>query len=291
MAKYPDNSEIPRKNPETVTIQQKTLVSQFDGMGKEKRKRKWAYPKRDVQVQHDAITKTHIATLYAFYMARAGSYEAFSLFLTLSNTYAGEYVATGDGTTTAFDLPSRDASDYTLYIGAVEQDEDQGIILTDVVTQANTTLTMADGSAAADFSDAGVFATGNYVVVTDAEGREARGWFGVLTGTEMAVMSARGGAAQNWESIDVAFNDDDEGGYTVEVYNFRDYALESGAGADGADRVTFSIAPNDGARITYDFTGLLKIRGRFAEDSMTYETFYDRLVFTGLQIRGLLNDE
>jgi hypothetical protein len=291
MAKYPTNSEVPRRNPEAVTIRQKTLTSQFDDNGREKRRRKWLYPKRDVSVVHEGLTKAQIATLYDFYMARSGSYEAFSFFLTLSNTYTGEYVGTGDGTTVSFDLPAVNSATYKLYVSAVEQDEDQGIILTESVTQANTTLTMADGSAAADFSDAGVFAAGNYMVVTDSGGREAKGWFGTLAGTEMPVMSARGGATQNWESVDVAFDGDDEDGYTVEVYNFRDYALEAGGGADGADKVTFFVAPNDGSQITYDFTGNLKIRGRFLEDNMTYETFYDRIVNTGLQIRGLLNDE
>lgn len=195
MAKYPSNSEIGRKNPEAVTIQQKTLVSQFDGGGREKRKRKWLYPKRDVTVQHEARSKADIATLYAFYMARSGSYEAFSFFLALSNTYVGEYVGTGDGSTTAFDLPSADATDYKIYNNGIEQEE---------------------------------------------------------------------GVA---------------------------YTFTASGGADGADRVTFSAAPNDGDQITYDFTGYLKIRGRFAEDNMTYETFYDRLTYTGLQIRGLLNDE
>ena len=123
MAKYPDNSEIGRFNPEEVTIRQKTLTSQFDDNGREKRKRKWVYPKRDVTVHYEALTKANIATLYAFYMARSGSYEAFSFFLGLSQTYTGEYVNTGDGSTTAFDLPSRDATEYTVYVDNVEQSD------------------------------------------------------------------------------------------------------------------------------------------------------------------------
>lgn len=194
MAKYPTNSEVPRRNPEAVTIRQKTLTSQFDDNGREKRRRKWLYPKRDVSVVHEGLTKAQIATLYDFYMARSGSYEAFSFFLTLSNTYTGEYVGTGDGSTTGFDLPGNETGGWLIYHNAI----------------------------------------------------------------------------------------------LVESLN---YTIYEGGGADGADRIVFTVAPNSGVAITATFTGKLRIRGRFLEDNMTYETFYDRIVNTGLQIRGLLNDE
>jgi hypothetical protein len=148
-----------------------------------------------VTVRHEAITKAQIATLYAFYLARSGSYEAFNFFLTYSNTYSGEYVGTGDGLMLAFDLPAVNSTDHKLYVDGAEQ-------------------------------EAGIA-----------------------------------------------------------------YTFSAAGGADGADRVTFAVAPNDGTRITCDFTGNLKIRARFAEDNMTYQTFYNRLVNAGLQIRGLLNDE
>lgn len=195
MAKFPDNATIGRFNPEEVTIRQKTLVSQFDELGKEKRKRKWVYPKRDVTVRFEARSKAEIATLYAFYLARSGSYEAFSFFLGVSQTYVGEYVGTGDGATLAFDLPAVSSSSYKLYVDSVEQ-------------------------------EAGVA-----------------------------------------------------------------YTFSAAGGTDGADQVTFTVAPNDGTRITYDFTGYLKIRARFAEDNMTYETFYNKFTYAGLQLRGMLNDE
>jgi len=195
MAKFPDNSEIGRFNPEDVKIRQKTLISRFDDNGREKRKRKWVYPKRDVTVKYEARSKANIATLYAFYMARSGSYEAFSFFLGLSQSYTGEYVGTGDGSTTVFNLPSRNATDYKLYADGTEQEEDVA------------------------------------------------------------------------------------------------YTFSEATGSDGEDKVTFAVAPDDGTRITFDFTGYLKIRARFAEDNMSYETFYNRLTYTGLTIRGLLNDE
>ncbi len=67
-----------------------------------------------------------------------------------------------------------------------------------------------------------------------------------------------------------------------------DYTLDQD-GADGADRITFVAAPALGERITCDFTGRLKIRGRFADDEMTFDTFWNRIVETGLKISGELN--
>jgi len=68
-----------------------------------------------------------------------------------------------------------------------------------------------------------------------------------------------------------------------------DYTFSAATGEDGADKITFAVAPTLGQYITCDFTGRLKIRGKFAEDQMTFETFYNRLANTGLKIKGLLN--
>ena len=69
-----------------------------------------------------------------------------------------------------------------------------------------------------------------------------------------------------------------------------DYTFAAGAGADGADKITFVAAPDAGDRITYDFTGNLKIRCRFAEDYLDFETFWDRAVMMGIVLTGLLNE-
>jgi len=60
-------------------------------------------------------------------------------------------------------------------------------------------------------------------------------------------------------------------------------------GEDGADLISFATAPDDGARITMDFTGYLKVRCRFAEDMLDFQTFYARLVSAGVKLQGLLN--
>ena len=69
-----------------------------------------------------------------------------------------------------------------------------------------------------------------------------------------------------------------------------DYTFAAGGGTDRADKITFTAAPDAGDRITYDFTGNLKIRCRFAEDYLDFETFWDRAVMMGIVLTGLLNE-
>ncbi len=67
------------------------------------------------------------------------------------------------------------------------------------------------------------------------------------------------------------------------------YEFTARGGADGADLLTFTTPPPVGSFVTMSFTGTLKIRGVFADDRMSYETFYSRLVTIGVAIRGLYN--
>lgn len=70
-----------------------------------------------------------------------------------------------------------------------------------------------------------------------------------------------------------------------------DYTFTSEGGTDGCDKATFVSAPASGARITWTFTGYLVVVCRFAEDNLSFQTLYDRLVSIGLKLQGLLNDE
>jgi hypothetical protein len=171
----------------------RTLITEFEG-GNETRKQKRLYPRRSFPLKYRYISKTEARTLWRFFNARKGSKEAFNFFLPWSNEYAGEYVGTGDGSTTNYNAPSKTAVSVTVYVN---------------------------------------------------------------------------GTAQT-------------GGGT-------DYTLTQGGGADGADLIEFVFAPASGAQITMDFTGYLKVRSRFDEDLMDFQTFYNRLVNSGLKIRGLLN--
>jgi len=192
MAAFPSDPIFIHPFDETILF--KTLTSEFDDLGEEKRKQKWLYPKRNIALKYKAITKTKALILWQFYLARKGAYTAFSFFFPWTNTFEGEYVNTGDGSTVVFNLPSKQASAYILYVDGLAQE-----------------------AGGADYT------------------------FGPLGGT------------------------------------------------DGADKVTFGSAPTDGARITWDFTGYLKVRSRFEEDKMNFVTFYDRLVNSKLKLKGLLN--
>jgi len=70
-----------------------------------------------------------------------------------------------------------------------------------------------------------------------------------------------------------------------------DYTFGGGTGEDGADKVTFTVAPNDGYRIVFSFTGDLKIRCRFKEDVLQHKLSFDRLFGSDIELKGLLNDQ
>jgi hypothetical protein len=114
MSVYP--SSIQYINPVTQSIQYKTLITNFADLGEEKRKAKWAYPKRSVTLKYSALSKDDAETLWQFYLDRQGSYGSFVFFDSTgasSNqnfTYTKEYVGTGDSTTGVFNLPAIDSS-------------------------------------------------------------------------------------------------------------------------------------------------------------------------------------
>jgi len=195
MAAFPALASVPYEQGIQEEIQFKTLFSNFDNIGEEQRKQKWLYPKRDFTLKHVGITEAQLKTMYDFYLARGGAYEAFNFFHHKSRIYTAEYVGTGDGSTVIFNLPSKQASSYTLYVDGVTQ-------------------------------------TGGGV----------------------------------------------------------DYTFSSEGGTDGADKVTFTAAPADGARITFTFTGYMKVHCRFLEDKLSFESFFERIAHLGLKLKGLLNE-
>lgn len=190
MAAYPDYTEVPRHEPYQEEIHYKTLISSFDDQGEEQRKQKWLYPRRVINVQHRYVTKAQGRTIWEFYKARGGAYEAFNFFVDEATAYTAEYVGTGDGSATSFNLPCKDISSRTVYIN------------------------------------------GSPVGAT----------------------------------------------------------IATAAGADGADLIRFGTAPSAGDRITISFTGRLKVHCRFAEDNLSFETLYNRMVNSGVKLQGLLNE-
>ena len=87
MTTYPIFEELGWVAPDNVQIQFKTLTSSFDDQGKTKRRRKWLYPKRLISVQYNNITHDEMNTLWSFYVARNGSFDAFSFYFKNRDNY------------------------------------------------------------------------------------------------------------------------------------------------------------------------------------------------------------
>ena len=200
MAIFPSYESINYGNPVVEEMQFKTLFSNYDDLGEERRKRKWKYPKRLITLQYNYLSKIDGRTIFQFYLDRSGAYEAFSFFKYEIETYTGEYVGSGDSSTTLYSLPCKNSYARTLYVNDIEQ-----------VLGADST-------------------TGDYT-------------------------------------------------YT---------AL---GGLDGEDTINFNDTsiPEASERITIDFSGNLKIRCRFKEDNMSFDTFYNKFRSFGIQLQGLLN--
>jgi len=193
MATYP---ETPRPiYPLTVTPVWKTLIS-LQGTGKEQRRQKSLFPVYDVIINYHALSAADAKTLWEFYMARKGAYEAFyiydlALLADVSFNHTDQYCGTGDAATDTFDLPGRSTSSQVIYI---------------------------DG----------------------------------------ATQSTPG-----------------------------DYSILTGGGVSNSDRVQFTSAPAEGAIITCDFAGFLRIRARFKEDRLDRDLFLTKLFRYGIELKGL----
>ena len=200
MTAFPEITSVPFINPVVEQLQFKTLITNFDDLGREQRKQKNLYPKRAITLKFEWLTKLQAQVLYQFYIDRAGAFNVFKFFLpsprgVQNYSYVKEYVGTGDGATRVYSLPSRAAAAYTVYIDSVAK------------------------SSPSDYS------------------------FSVL------------------------------------------------GGPDGEDKITFVDQVNAGGRITFSFTGQLKVVCRFKDDELSFESFFDKLVNTGVQLQGLLNDD
>lgn len=123
MAKYPLITTVPFEGPVGIEIEWMTLVQEFEGTGNESRKQKRLYPRRNFSVRYRNINETHIRTLWEFYLARKGKFGKFRFFDQLITTYSGEYVATSDGSTSIWNLPSYQAQSRTLKYDGVSKTE------------------------------------------------------------------------------------------------------------------------------------------------------------------------
>lgn len=190
---FPTYETVEFGNPKRIRIRFRTLKSDFGEKGRIQRKRKQLFPRRDVTLVYQWISLSEAETLWKHFLSMYGAYGTDWFFDIEPHSYVREYVGSGDGSQQVWNLPSKDASSYSVYIDGVEQ-------------------------------TSGV-----------------------------------------------------------------NYVIEASAGTDGQDKITFTVPPSAGALITYSFTGCLVIRCSYKEDYFDFETFYNRLVTTGIELEGELN--
>jgi len=120
MATYPSS---PTPNyPVEIEPEWTTLVSVVD-TGGEQRKQKSLFPRYNVKLTYSTLTNTQLQTLWEFYQARKGAFEAFYFYDLIILTHNSEYIATGDGDTNIFDIPGKSTSSHTIYLNGSEQSE------------------------------------------------------------------------------------------------------------------------------------------------------------------------
>ena len=112
MALFP---QVPKPQyPYELTAVWKTIVSGFDS-GVEQRRQKQTYAKYDVSVTYNALSGANFQTLWNFYIARKGTYEAFYFYTLETANWKGLYCRTGDGATVTFDIPGKSTSAQVIY--------------------------------------------------------------------------------------------------------------------------------------------------------------------------------
>lgn len=127
--------------PYVLEPEWRTLITPFDD-GSEQRRQKWLYSKYNVRLSYYGLSATASNTLWEFYQARKGSYEAFHFFEPLdASSHTGLYVGIGDSTTVNFDIPAKETASRVTYIN--------GVVTTSV---SYTTAAGTDGSDRVTFS-------------------------------------------------------------------------------------------------------------------------------------------
>src|SRR4030042_1299814 len=118
MAVFP---ATPKPNyPVEIEPEWAPLISRVD-TGGEQRKQKSLFPRYNVRLTYKALSNANLQTLWEFYHARKGAYEAFYFFDLISLIHIDQYVCTGDGTTEIFDLPGKSTSSHKIYYNGILQ--------------------------------------------------------------------------------------------------------------------------------------------------------------------------
>lgn len=132
MATYPE-SPVPIY-PFSIEPEWSTIITPFTS-GKEERRQRRLFPTFNLTINYYGLTAAQAQTIYAFYMARKGSYEAFYVYdlaiLGLDSfVHNSLYIGTADGTTVTYDIPGRSTSAQKIYVSGIEIDSADYTILT-----------------------------------------------------------------------------------------------------------------------------------------------------------------
>ena len=109
---FPEN--VYKSFPLTITEKWKTIINDMD-TGKEHRLKKWAFPKRIITLDHKVIKQSEITPLWQFYNKQGGSFKTFAFFYPTTRSWFNEYIGQGDGTTTTYNLKSKNTTNITVY--------------------------------------------------------------------------------------------------------------------------------------------------------------------------------
>lgn len=87
------------------------------------RRRKRLTPLHKFTLQFNTLFAADIKTLYDFFIARYGGWDAFAFFDCDSKNWSALSIGTGDGATTSFNLQAKETSGRTVFINSVAQAE------------------------------------------------------------------------------------------------------------------------------------------------------------------------
>ncbi len=112
---YP-SSPLPTP-PIEVRQKWKTDITAIEG-GKEFRRARWLFPKREFVLKYENLTHENIEIFWNFYKSVKGAYESFWYKFPIIEQHEEEYLGTGDGANREFFLPSSNANLIKIYINS-----------------------------------------------------------------------------------------------------------------------------------------------------------------------------
>jgi len=138
MAEYPTTPKP--QYPYDLIVNWKTITTAFDS-GKEQRRQKQTYAKYDVGLTYNQVSDSDFQTIWNFYTARKGSFEAFYFYTLATSDYDGLFIGTGNASTVTFDLPGKSTSSVTIYNNGETVSSDDYTLLTGGGTESSDRIT------------------------------------------------------------------------------------------------------------------------------------------------------